>query len=50
MMTEEIGGYFQLERFTGREYHEGLLRLNLGRTASHRSAPYRNGRDKDDPS
>lgn len=33
MMTEEIGGYFQLERFTGREYHEGLLRLNLGRTA-----------------
>ena len=32
-MTEEIGGYFQLERFTGKEYHEGLLRLNLGRTA-----------------
>ena len=32
-MTEEIGGYFQLEQFTGREYHEGLLRLNLGRTA-----------------
>ncbi len=32
-MTEEIGGYFQLERFTGKEYHEGLLRMNLGRTA-----------------
>lgn len=30
---KEIGGYFELENFTGSEYHEGLLRLNLGRTA-----------------
>jgi len=28
---KEIGGYFGLETFTGREYHEGLLALNNGR-------------------
>lgn len=30
---KEIGGYFELERFPGNEYHSDLLRLNLGRTA-----------------
>ena len=30
---KEIGGYFGLETFTGREYHEGLLALNNGRNA-----------------
>lgn len=30
---KEIGGYFELERFSGREYHEGLLGLNNGRNA-----------------
>lgn len=30
---KEIGGYLQLEHLRGAEYHEGLLRLNLGRTA-----------------
>lgn len=29
----EIGGYFELERFSGREYHEDLLALNNGRNA-----------------
>jgi len=30
---KEIGGYFELERFTGAEYHTDMVRLNLGRTA-----------------
>ena len=30
---KEIGGYFQLEHLYGAEYHQDLLRLNLGRTA-----------------
>lgn len=30
---KEIGGYFQMENLPGREYHQDLLRLNLGRTA-----------------
>lgn len=30
---KEIGGYFELERFTGREYHDGLLAVNNGRCA-----------------
>lgn len=30
---KEIGGYFELEHFGGREYHEGLLGLNNGRNA-----------------
>ena len=30
---KEIGGYFELERFTGKEYHTDMVRLNLGRTA-----------------
>ena len=29
----EIGGYFQMETLNGKEYHQNLLRLNLGRTA-----------------
>lgn len=29
---KEIGGYFGLETFSGREYHEGLLALNNGRS------------------
>lgn len=29
----EIGGYFGLEAFTGTEYHQNCLRMNLGRTA-----------------
>lgn len=28
---KEIGGYFGLERFSGREYHSGLIALNNGR-------------------
>ncbi len=32
-MVAEIGGYFGLEHFSGREYHEGLLALNSGRNA-----------------
>lgn len=32
-MKKEIGGYLELERFTGEEYHAGLQRMNLGRTA-----------------
>lgn len=31
-MDREIGGYLELERFEGKEYHEGLYALNLGRT------------------
>lgn len=31
---KEIGGYFEFEKLTGREYHPGLLKLNLGRTAA----------------
>lgn len=30
---KEIGGYFELEHFTGKEYHSGMSKLNLGRTA-----------------
>lgn len=30
---KEIGGYFGLENFTGREYHADLLALNSGRNA-----------------
>ena len=30
---KEIGGYFELETFTGKPYHPGLIKLNLGRTA-----------------
>lgn len=30
---KEIGGYMELERLTGIEYHDGLYRFNLGRTA-----------------
>lgn len=30
---KEIGGYLQMETFHGEEFHQGLLRLNLGRTA-----------------
>lgn len=29
---KEIGGYFGLEEFSGREYHSGLLALNNGRS------------------
>ncbi len=32
-MNSEIGGYFEFEEMTGNEYHSGLHRLNLGRTA-----------------
>lgn len=32
-MKNEIGGYFELERFSGQEYYPGLHKLNLGRTA-----------------
>ena len=32
-MIREIGGYMELENYTGAEYHEGLHRFNLGRTA-----------------
>ena len=28
---KEIGGYFELEKYTGREYHENALALNTGR-------------------
>ena len=30
---KEIGGYFGLEQFAGREYHEGLLAVNSARNA-----------------
>lgn len=30
---KEIGGYFGLERFTGCEYHENVVRVNSGRNA-----------------
>ena len=29
----EIGGYLELENFSGEEYYPELLKLNLGRTA-----------------
>jgi len=32
-MTMEIGGYMELEHFTGKEYYPDLFRVNLGRTA-----------------
>ena len=32
-MNREIGGYFEFEEMSGSEYHSGLHRLNLGRTA-----------------
>ncbi|WP_148362923.1 hypothetical protein [Olsenella massiliensis] len=32
MTQREIGGYFELERFSGREYHEGALALNCARS------------------
>ena len=32
-IMKEIGGYFELERFSGREYHEDLLGVNNGRNA-----------------
>ena len=32
-MTKEIGGYMELEYFTGQEYYDDLFRINLGRTA-----------------
>ncbi|MDO5702363.1 MAG: hypothetical protein Q4G47_03305 [Lachnospiraceae bacterium] len=31
---KEIGGYFELETFKGRDYYPGLIKLNLGRTAA----------------
>lgn len=30
---KEIGGYLQMEKGTGKEYHTDMLKLNLGRTA-----------------
>lgn len=30
---KEIGGYLELEHFTGKEYYSGMIKLNLGRTA-----------------
>lgn len=33
MTTREIGGYFGLERFSGQEYHHGLIGVNSGRNA-----------------
>ena len=30
---KEIGGYIELDTYTGREYHEGALALNSGRNA-----------------
>lgn len=32
-MAKEIGGYMELERFTGREYYPDYFKINLGRTA-----------------
>ena len=32
-MSKEIGGYMDLEHFTGEEYYPDLVKLNLGRTA-----------------
>ena len=32
-MIREIGGYLELEHFTGREYYPDLHKVNLGRTA-----------------
>lgn len=33
MRKKEIGGYFELENFTGEDYYSDLYHLNLGRTA-----------------
>lgn len=30
---KEIGGYLELEQFTGQEYYSNMVKLNLGRTA-----------------
>ncbi len=32
--TKEIGGYFEFERFSGKEYHEGALALNCARSCA----------------
>lgn len=32
-MNKEIGGYLELEDFSGKEYYPGLYKVNLGRTA-----------------
>lgn len=32
-MKKEIGGYLELEHFTGKEYYPDLYKVNLGRTA-----------------
>ena len=32
-MKKEIGGYFELEDFGGKEYYPNLYKVNLGRTA-----------------
>ena len=32
-MKKEIGGYMELETFTGSEYYPNLCKVNLGRTA-----------------
>lgn len=32
-MKKEIGGYFELEDFSGKEYYPDLYKVNLGRTA-----------------
>jgi len=32
-MKEEIGGYFELEKLKGNEYHKNLISLNCGRNA-----------------
>ena len=32
-MKKEIGGYLEIEKFTGANYHEGAYAFNLGRTA-----------------
>lgn len=31
MSKREIGGYFELERFSGKHYHDGAIKLNCGR-------------------
>lgn len=31
MSEREIGGYLELERFSGKHYHDGAIRLNCGR-------------------
>ena len=32
-MKKEIGGYMELEEFSGQEYYPELYKVNLGRTA-----------------